>query len=103
MICRECAARFEPGECSVVFGAMPYGEGCAYEWQGARCPQCGSTRLDEEGTCAVCEQECAAQEMEDGVCRLCAEETLQTLVWMWDMLSPAQKEWACEHTDWMEV
>ncbi len=103
MICRECASRFDLCDCTVVSEAMPYGEGGVVVPQGACCPQCGSPRVDEERACAVCEQECAAHELEDGLCRLCAEETTQTLSWMWDMLSPAQKRWAGEHTDWMEV
>lgn len=102
MICRECAACFDLDECATVAESMPYGDGYARELQGVLCPQCGSSRVDEERVCSSCEQVCSPHEMEEGLCRLCVEETTQTLEWMWDMLSPAQKRWAGEHTDWME-
>ncbi len=103
MICRECAAHFETYECARVCDTTPYGDGCVDALSGMACPLCGSTQVDVACECAVCEQEFAPTELEDGLCRLCAEETSQSLSWMWDMLAPAQKRWACEHTAWMDT
>lgn len=102
MMCRVCGGRFEPQELRTAYEAVPYGEGVCDCPAEAVCPDCGAAAVCEEYGCAQCGEEIPSAELNDGLCRLCVEDLHETLDWMWEMLSPVQKRWATEHTDWMD-
>ncbi len=102
MICRECHTPFDADDGDDRMERLPYGEGYALYCAGVACPHCGSEQVEEERECSHCEQECSQDELEDGLCRLCVEETIESLRWLWSSLTPAQRVWASEHTEWMD-
>ena len=101
MMCRDCRAVFDADDGCAVYDRVPYGEREVHCDAGIVCPQCGSTNVDEEHECRQCERECSSHELDEGLCRLCVEETTEALGWLWNSLTPAQRAWACEHTEWM--
>jgi len=103
MICRECQMPFDAEDSEAVFDRVPYGESDVYACSGTVCPHCGSEWVEDERMCLHCEQEYARSELEDGLCAMCVEETVESLHWLWNSLSPAQQTWASEHMEWMET
>ena len=69
-ICNECKEVFE--EYEVVYEALPYGMGSAYE-KWCVCPYCGDTDFDEAEECECCGEVVAKERLKDGLCEECYE------------------------------
>lgn len=103
MMCHVCKGCFEPEEVGVVRDEYPYGEGVCEQVTTVVCPHCGSEELTDERCCEECGGAFDELDLVDGLCGVCREELLQTLEWVWAMLTPAQKQWAALNTAWMET
>lgn len=103
MICQTCGARPAPAECGTVIDRVPYGEREVDCVSGMCCPVCGGEELSEAADCADCGGEFAACEITDGLCRMCEAQLKETLEWLCEQLSPAQKHWMQCHPAWMDA
>ncbi|MBQ9414532.1 MAG: hypothetical protein IJU16_05335 [Clostridia bacterium] len=102
MICRNCHERLESWEIETVSDSVAYGGYSVDVPVSGCCPVCGSEELSEEAECVLCGGMAAEEEMSSGLCPACVEETREVLQDCWSRLSEAQRDWACEHDEWME-